>query len=197
MHPLKGYLEEIGEPLADFAERVSVDTGELEAIIDGRSLPGGHAIQRIIAETSGHLTLFDFFSARRGARCGSGGPAEPEKPSGEIIDFAQRRAGLHDSQLIDPALLHEVLAYALDRPGVPEQSIAAAAEAAANTYLAMARVTSRHGQFRLVQALQPVIEQILEENSACHPDGATAQNIAVQTASLYEQCRLRLAAGRF
>jgi len=194
MHPLQVYLEETGEPLADFAERVLVDSGELEAIMDGRSLPGGQVIQRIIAETSGQLTLFDFFGARRAAPGSRGGMG---KPSGEIVDFVQRRARLHDTQLIDPALLHEVLAYVLDMPGIPEQAIATGAEAAANTYLAMARVTSRHGQFRLVQALQPVIEQILEENSASLPDGATAQNIAVQAASLYEQCRLRLAAGRF
>jgi len=71
MHPLQVYLEETGEPLADFAERVLVDSGELEAIMDGRSLPGGQVIQRIIAETSGQLTLFDFFGARRAAPGGS------------------------------------------------------------------------------------------------------------------------------
>ena len=151
MHPLKQYLQEIDEPLQDFARRVGASRQTLYRIISGVQAPKP-ALARRILEATGSAVAFEQLYVNK-------------DQSGDTV----RLKAANDVDRLDRSRLKVVLAIVLnhllppDLPGASEQTSEIAAEAVVNTYVALSTVTSRQGPDRLQQALRPVLEEILQE----------------------------------
>lgn len=151
MHPLKQYLQDIDEPLQDFARRVGASRQTLYRIISGVQAPKP-ALARRIVEATGSAVAFEQLYVNKDQRS----------------DIANLKAA-NDVEGLDRSRLKVVLAIVLnhllppDVPGSPEEAAEIAAEAVLNTYAALSTVTTRQGPDRLQQALRPVLEEILRE----------------------------------
>lgn len=174
MHPLKQYLQDIDEPLQDFARRVGASRQTLYRIISGVQAPKP-ALARRIVEATGSAVAFEELYLKKGQRIG----------------VANLKAA-NDVEGLDRSRLKVVLAIVLnhllppDIPGAPEQTAEVAAEAVLNTYAALSTVTTRQGPDRLRQALRPVLEEILREFSDCPPRSALDHGTSLAT-QLYFQ----------
>lgn len=175
MHPLKQYLSEVEEPVQDFAERVGASRQTLYRIISGVQAPKPALARRIVEATGGAVTLNMLY----------GGDA-PD--SADIISLHPRA----DEPLLDHGRLKLALAVVVNhlRPNStdasPPDTMDVAAEAAANTFAALSKVTTRQGPARLEQALRPVIEEILKECGGS-PGPSALDRGAQMAAQLYLQ----------
>ncbi|MEQ8176969.1 MAG: hypothetical protein RIC52_06745 [Amphiplicatus sp.] len=163
-HPLEDYLAASGDSPAAFARRIGASAPALARIIHGDRAPDLDLARRIVDATDGAVALSDL--------CG-----------GDVADFV---AFLPTEKPIETALLAPVLKAALERLSgqeIPDALAMSAAEAAADTHAALARVTTRRGPDRLAQALRPVLEEILQESGACLPAQAGRLEEAAQAAS--------------
>lgn len=177
MHPLKQYLCDVEEGVQEFADRVGVSRQTLYRIITGIQAPKPMLARRIVEATGGAVTLAMLYG---------GGPQ-----SAEVIALAARAE--------EPLLDHErlKLAFAVvinhlrppDSQPSPPETLDIAAEAAVNTYAALAKLTTRRGPARLAQALRPVLEEILKESGAA-PGPAALERGAELAAELYFQARV-------
>jgi len=163
MHPLKQYLQDIDEPLQDFARRVGASRQTLYRIISGVQAPKP-ALARRIVEATGSAVAFEQLYVNKDQRS----------------DIANLKAA-NDVDGLDRSRLKLVLAIVLnhllptDLPGSPEELAEVAAEAVLNTYAALSTVTTRQGPDRLQQALRPVLEEILREFAGRPPPTALDQ----------------------
>lgn len=154
MHPLKQYLQEVDEPIQDFARRVGASRQTLYRIIMGRQAPKP-ALARRIVEATGSAVAFEALYKRN-------------QKEGEVVAM---RLGDAAAPPLDQARLKVVLAVVInhllpDYQQNPRQdAVTVGAEAVVNTYIALSTVTSRQGPDRLRQALRPVLEEILRECS--------------------------------
>jgi hypothetical protein len=175
MEPLRTYLRETRTTPKAFAKLIGVDAGRLE-----RMLAGGEAIapalaRRMVDATGGALLIEDLSGEAPGA--------------GVVIDLRERFAG--QGAEIDATRLTEILSPLMpaliggSRRKGDDRLPGLAAEAAANTYAALATVTSRSGSDRLVQALRPVFSEILEELSAPRAARQRIAQMARKAAELY------------
>ncbi len=175
MHPLKQYLSDVQESVADFSARVGASRQTLYRIINGRQLPKPALARRIVEATGGAVSLNDLFET----------------------DAAQAKILPMPGSSNDPELDNHRLKLALaivfnhltaqDAPDPPERSVAMAAEAAANTYAALRPVTTRQGPARLTQALRPVLEEILRESAdPLPPPGAIDRGARLATELYYQ-----------
>lgn len=176
MHPLKQYLRDVEEGVQEFADRVGVSRQTLYRIVSGVQAPKPMLARRIVEATGGAVTLAMLYG---------GGPT-----SAEIVSISARAE--------EPMLDHERLKIAFAvvinhlRPadGAPlaPAALDIAAEAAVNTYAALAKLTTRQGAARLAQALRPVLEEILKESGTV-PGPAALERGADLAAQLYIQAR--------
>lgn len=147
-HPLRDYIHASGDTLAAFAERVGVSGEALSRILQGEA-PGPESARRIVDATGGAVTL----AALHGVS------------ESELADLSLRQrsdAGL-DAALLAPVLRYVLKAIGADAALLSNDLVEAAAEAVANTHDALARVTTRRGADRLVQALRPVLGEIQKD----------------------------------
>ncbi|WP_425409944.1 helix-turn-helix transcriptional regulator [Hyphococcus sp.] len=175
MHPLKQYLSELEEPVQYFAERIGASRQTLYRIVNGMQAPKPALARRIVEATGGAVTLDVLY----------GGDAPG---SAEIISL--------DPRSQEPLLDHERLMCAIavvinhflpgDTRLTPPETMDVAAEAVANTYSALAKVTTRQGPARLEQALRPVLEEILKECGGV-PAPAALDRGAELAARLYHE----------
>ncbi len=169
MHPLKQYLSDVQESIADFSVRVGVSRQTLYRIINRRQSPKPALARRIVEATGGAVT-FDglFFSdARAGSAAGSAG--------GEEAALDQRRL-----KTALAAAVHSLGPRSAPEP--PAATVEAAARAAADTYAALLPVAARRGPALLRQALRPVLEETLGE-LGLPPPSAAAMERGVRLAS--------------
>ena len=174
MHPLRGYLKDIDEPIQDFARRVGASRQTLYRIIAGRQSPKPPLARRIVEATGGAVS-FEVLYKSRGANVG------------EVVGFS---AGVEE-----PLLDHDRIKLALaivinhlspkDGPDPPDEAVGVAAEAVVNTYAALAAVTTRQGHDRLCQALRPVLEEILRDYSDPPPPIALDRGAELATQLYY------------
>lgn len=179
MDALKTYLRETRTTPKAFAKIIGVDADLLERMLAGE-LPVEASLARRMIDATGGALILDELIDKDGAD--------------RVVIDARGRLSEGASQ-IDVERLEEVLAACLpgltggERRKGDAQLPALAAEAAANTYLALSTVTTRQGPDRLVQALRPVIEEILEEMSAPEPARRRLDQATRQAAELYFQER--------
>lgn len=178
-HPLLDYILATADTRTAFAARIGVSRRTLARILSGERAPRPEIARRIVEATGGAVSLEALFSVQGGA----------------LADLAGARA---DGEAIDAALLGPVLGHALaamaspSAPAPSAEMLEAAAEAVANTHAALARVTTRRGPDRLVQALRPVLEEIRKDfpELGLDPDRLDG---AVRTAvALYYEAKARL-----
>ena len=175
MHPLKQYLSDVNESIQDFGTRVGASRQTLYRIIHGQQAPKPALARRIVEATGGDVT-FEVLYPGSGAN------------NGEVIDLA----GENSADAPDHERLRLALAIVVnhltpqDAASVPDDTVAIAAEAVANTYMALSSVTTRQGPDRLCQALRPVLEEILRENLETIAPAALDQGASLAT-QLYFQ----------
>ncbi len=173
MHPLKKYLSDLQEPVADFSARVGVSRQTLYRIINRKQSPKPALARRIVEATGGAVSLSDLWGVS----------------TGKIVPFpvAQGETVLdnHRLKLALSIVFNHLTAQGVPDP--PDLSIAIAAEAAANTYAALSRVTTRQGPARLTQALRPVLEEILRECADPVPPAVAIDRGAQLATELYYQ----------
>lgn len=169
MHPLKQYLNDVDEPMQDFARRVGVSRQTLYRIISGRQAPKPALAKRIV-EATGRVVEFEMLYKI----------ADQEI---SVVDIGNH----HEAPPLNQARLKSALAIVVnhltaDSPlSPPEEAIDIAAEAVLNTYVALSTVTTRQGPNRLRQALRPVLGEILREYSERVPDALLDQGAALAT----------------
>lgn len=144
-HPLQAYISASGDTLAAFAERAGVSQRSLARILSGGEAPEPDVARRVVEATGGAVSLAVLYGAS----------------DAEIADLSlrQRGDGL-DIELLAPVLRYVLKSVAGPGAVISSEVIGAAAEAVANTHDALARVTTRRGADRLVQALRPVLGEI-------------------------------------
>lgn len=152
MQALKDYLSAAGVSVADFARTIAIAPDILEQYLSGRAAPDRRVAQRIVDVTDGAVSAGDL-------------GLDPAR----LVDLNARAASANAD--IDQEALTQVLAEILpvlvggsNRKG-DEHLPRLAADAVAGAYAALSTVTTRRNADRLVQALQPVFEEILEEMS--------------------------------
>ena len=176
MHPLKRYLHDVDERVQDFAQRVGVSRQTLYRIISGAQAPKPLLARRIVEATGGAVTLAMLYGGVKGGA--------------EIIALPVA----NDEAQLDAARLKLAMAVVINhlRPAHAPPAAAAlldiAAEAAASTYAALSRLTTRQGPARLAQALRPVLEEILKESGTV-PAASALDRGAEMAADLYFQDR--------
>lgn len=170
LHPLAQYLEASGRTLEEFAAEIDAPASAIRAAFAGAPLPLALA-RRAVAACGGAVALSDLAGASLVDARGLVGDGEQD------IDVAalERALSPHLAGLLGGA--RRAGDRALARLG---------AEAAANTYLALA-VTGRSREDRLVLALRPVLQEILEDCGAPPPAPETLADAATATASTYFQ----------
>lgn len=152
MHPLRRYLKDVREPVQDFAVRVGASRQTLYRIISGTQTPKPALAHRIVQATGGTVSLAALYQSGK-------------TDTGVIVDLLSDKSAL----LLDTDRLRQAIAVVVEHmtpPGSyepPDETAHIAAEAVANTYAALSRVTTRQGPDRLRQALRPVLEEILQE----------------------------------
>lgn len=175
MHPLKQYLYDVEERVQDFAERVGASRQTLYRIIAGIQAPKPILARRIVEATGGAVNLSMLYGNDGG---------------GEVIALR----GDAGDDLLDPARLKLAFAVVVNHlrpeqaPPLPPDILDVAAEAAVNTYEALARLTTRLGPARLAQALRPALEEILKETGE-RPSASALDRGAELAAELYFQKR--------
>ncbi len=175
MHPLKKYLSDLQESVADFSARVGASRQTLYRIINGRQSPKPALARRIVEATGGAVSLNDLLVS------GDGQATILPMPGGG------RDAELDNHRLkLALAIVFNHLT-AQDAPDPPDRSIVIAAEAVSNTFAALSPVTTRQGQARLTQALRPVLEEILRECADPVPPPRAIDRGAQLATELYYQ----------
>lgn len=169
-HPLEEYLAAAGESPSAFASRLGVDAGAIIRILGGGAPATPVLARRIVEACAGAVTFDDLYAA--GAR---------------VSDLAARRA--NDKAAADVELLAAVIGLVL--PEAPIEAVETAAEAAANAYEALGRITDRRGPDRLVQVLRPVLEEIPKDFPAHPIPPARLAEAPCRAAQLYFQARER------
>ena len=158
MHPLRRYLQDVQEPVQDFAVRVGASRQTLYRIIGGTQAPKPALAHRIVQATGGAVSLGALYQ---------GGNANAVA----VIDLLTEK----NTKVLDTDRLRQVIATVVyhmtppDSPDPPEETAHIAAEAVSNTYAALSSVTTRQGPDRLRQALRPVLEEILREFGGTPP----------------------------
>ncbi|MCB2113573.1 MAG: hypothetical protein KDD85_08495 [Parvularculaceae bacterium] len=175
MDALLTYLRETRTTPKAFAKMIGVDISHFDDILAGVAALDASLAQRMIDATGGALMLEDLVG----------------ETGGEIVDLRSRFvAGGAD---IDVESLAGILAMLLPeliggaRRSGDKRLPALAAEAAANTYAALSTVTSRSGADRLMQALRPVVSEILEEMSAPRQPRRDPEAMIRRAAEIYFQ----------
>lgn len=175
MHPLKQYLSELQESVADFSARVGASRQTLYRIINGRQTPKPALARRIIEATGGAVSLDDLFAG--------------DAARGTVLPMPMDRIDVeldnHRLRLALAIVFNHLTAQ--DAPDPPDRSFEIAAEAAANTYAALRPVTTRQGPARLSQALRPVLEEILREYADPVPPTGAIDRGAELATELYFQ----------
>jgi hypothetical protein len=171
-HPLKEFLDAVDDSVSAFARRIGVEAAALQEIIDGEQWPEPAIARRIVDATDGAVS----FAALYG---------EENAPA----DLAARRI-VDDS--LDEAALSATLRAAMEQAAGAEKrrafsrEIDMAVEAVANTYAALARVTTRRNlEDRVAQALRPVLAEILQDYAANSVLPADLDQAANQLAARY------------
>lgn len=167
-HPIAEYLEASGDTLEAFAGRAGMEIVRLKSILSGAETPDLLAARRILAAAGGGVTIEAIYEASDIAVFDAARACAPDALDPERLASALSEAlGLLDPRLAD------VSGGAIAR---------AAADAVANTYDALAGVTSRRGGDRLAQALRGVLEEILRDFGAPPPVAAleAAARLAAQ-----------------
>lgn len=176
MHPLRKYLNEMQESVADFGARVGASRQTLYRLINGRQSPKPALARRIVEATGGAVTLDVLFSVD--------GP-----DTAKVVAFAGNDEALdldlHRLKLSLSIVINHLTAQ--DAPDPPDKAIEIAAEATANTYAALSPVTTRQGPARLTQALRPVLEEILQEYADPPPPAGALDRGAQLATDLYFQ----------
>ncbi|MEZ5897583.1 MAG: helix-turn-helix transcriptional regulator [Parvularculaceae bacterium] len=176
MHTLQEYLSETGLSFAEFSRSAGIDVSELNQIVTGEKIPSIELAMRISDLTDGVVTLERL----------TGG----DKP---VVDA--RTAFVRGAVPINEELLAQALSLTLpeilggDRRRGDSALPQLAAEAAANTYDALATVSSHQGVDRLVQALRPVLLEILAESFVVQIDRSKLEAMLTRTSELYFQAR--------
>lgn len=172
MEALAAYLADTRTKPDEFARLIGVKADDFHRMLEGRSPVTPGVAQRIVDAAGGALDLGDILGA----------------------DVAPLRACMKSGFAeIDVDRLATILARILPpllggaRRMGDEYLPQLAADAAAHTYAALSTITTRRGEGRLIQALQPVFEEILEESSAGASRRALAADAATETARLYFQ----------
>ncbi len=151
MHPLKQYLSEVEESIQSFGERVGASRQTLYRIMNNVHTPKPALARRIVEATGGAVTLDALYDGPPGAA--------------EIINLNPR----FDEPLLDHSRLRAAMSAVIAHlrpphsPAMSTDLLDVAAEAAAHTYAALSKVTTRQGPARLEQALRPVLEETLKE----------------------------------
>lgn len=172
MQALLAYLAETGTAADDFARLIGVEAGAFRRMLEGAAPVTPGLAQRIVDAAGGALDLGDIL----------GGDIAPLR--------AFMKSGFSE---IDVDRLAAILAHVIPplvggaRRKGDEYLPRLAADAAANTYAALSTITTRRGEARLCQALQPVFEEILEESSAAPSRRALAAEAARKTVQIYFQ----------
>ncbi|MEO1135514.1 MAG: helix-turn-helix transcriptional regulator [Pseudomonadota bacterium] len=174
MHPLKQYLQEVGESVQDFANRVGASRQTLYRIISGVQAPKPMLARRIAEATGGSVTLGMLYGDTPG-----GGAVIALPSRRDDIELDCDRLKLAIAVVVNHLRPHEA---SLAGP----QTLTVAAEAAASTYVALSRLTTRRGPARLAQALRPVLEEIVKESGSL-PATAALERGADLAAELYFQ----------
>lgn len=171
-HPLKEFLNAVDDSVSAFARRIGVEAGVLQEIIDGARWPEPPIARRIVEATDGAVSFASLF----------GGERAP-------VDLAARRAN-HDA--LDEAALSATLRGAMEQAVGAEKrrafarEIEMAVEAVANTYAALATVTTRRNlEDRVAQALRPVLAEILQDYAANSATPRDLDQAAKRLAALY------------
>lgn len=177
MHPLKQYLRDVDERFQDFAERVGVSRQTLYRIVSGVQAPRPMLARRIVEATGGAVTLGMLYG-------------QEAQGDAEVVNLNAKP----DDAPLDTERLKLALAVVINHlraedsaPSGPDV-LAIAAEAGANTYAALSRLTTRRGPARLGQALRPVLEEILKESGGV-PAPSALDRGAELAAELYFQHR--------
>jgi len=165
-HPLATFIEETGETVAAFARRVGVNDQTLEEILADKARPSPMIARRIIEATGGAISFDQLMTGREAV----------------IADLSGR---ITIETSVDLTRLSEAIgagmAEAFPHASISHAVFEIAAEAVAHTYAALARVTTERGAGRLVQALRPVLGEILKDHGAPrpHPQDLDAAALAV------------------
>jgi len=170
-HPLAAFIEETGDTVRAFARRVGVTQSVLEAILD-EIAPAPMVARRIVEATGGAISFDQLMSGREAV----------------IADLSCR---LTVDTAIDLRRLSEAIAAELAErfpaTRIPGPEFDIAAEAVAHTYAALARVTTETGAGRLVQALRPVLGEILKDHGAPPRDLQALESTALAAAERYRR----------
>lgn len=176
MEGLVTYLRETRTTPKAFAKLIGVDADRFERMLAGSQAIDAPLAQRMVDATGGALLLEDLIDPAQGAA---------------VVDLRGRF--VREAPEIDVQRLTEILARLLPRlvggarRAGDEHLPRLAADAAANTYAALATVTTRRGPDRLIQALRPVFAEILEELSAPASAHRRLQQASEDAAALYFQ----------
>ncbi|MEM9014257.1 MAG: helix-turn-helix transcriptional regulator [Pseudomonadota bacterium] len=172
MHPLKKYLSEVSEPVASFAARVGASRQTLYRIFSGAHTPRPSLARRIVEATGGAVS-FEALYGRREDRA-------------DIVFLTRNQTDTIDRNRLSIAIA--IVCSHLTPAGMrspPEDAYMMASEAAANTFVALASVTTRIGTDRLQQALRPVIEEFLTEYCGLSRSDQAHDQAARLAADLY------------
>ena len=150
-HPLRLYLNDVGEPLQAFAERVDTSRQTLYRICNGNLVPRPQLAARIVEATGGAVTFNMLYGGA-------------DQRSAEVVQLV----GREEAEAIDFGRMRTALTIVINHltPETVEPEadlVAIGVEAVSNTYEALASVTTLHGPDRLAQALRPVLEEMLKE----------------------------------
>jgi len=179
MRVLADYLEELGVSVDAFARTLAIDAGDLKNMLAGEAMVDYALARRIADVTGGSVSIPDLIGGADG------------------VSDLRDRAVSGDNE-IDADALEKILADMLpalvggaSRKG-DEFLPRLAADAAARAYAALSSVTTLRNPDRLVQALQPVVEEILEELSVASSRRTLSGPLVREAAERY----LRTAAPR-
>lgn len=182
MHPLEDFIAASGDTIADFARRIGADRATLVEIVRGARAPAPSLARRIVEACGGALEFADLY---------------PRGAAGAAIVDLRARAG--EGVRFDAALLAATINEAIAEIARGAGSAATAgplapigAEAAIETYAALASVTTRRDPDRLAQALAPALAEILEEQGLPQPDRKSLGDAALRCARLYFEALKRL-----
>lgn len=163
MHPIAVYIRDTADTSADFARRVGVTPDLIEEIIADETVPEPGLARRMAAATGGAVSFEQLMNGRTSV----------------VADFqsrATRETGLDLTRL--SGAIGEAVRKAAGPVYVPRSDFDIAAEAVAHTYAALAPVTTLSGSGRLVQALRPILQEILKDRGVPPKDPAALDEAA-------------------
>lgn len=178
MTPLQAFLDATGESADDFARRTGADAGLLARVAAGEAAPDPKLARLIVEASAGELGFEDVY-------------LNIDPDGAELIDISDRIDRRIDAPNMYKAAaitLRQVFADDPDRAN--DDLVIAVVRAVELTLATLAKISSRQGSDRLVQALHPILAETLAENDRPLSERQLSQTVRTLL-EIYELTQMR------